>query len=137
MSDNKTREDRMVELLGELVKWIKVTSIPKAKVLLEDMLKTPEEKLAYTLSDGKKTIRELSRLSGIDIGTLSKDWRKWTRAGIAEPIAVVGGGNRARSLFSLEEFGIEVPNIPQAGNEKNEFEEQNKTIPQTNEVKEQ
>jgi hypothetical protein len=136
MSDNKTSEDRMVELLGELVKWIKVTSIPQVKVLLEDLLKTPEEKLAYPLR-WKKDNRELSRLSGIDISTLSKDWRKWTRAGIAEPIAVAGGGNRARSLFSLEEFGIEVPNIPQASNEKNEFEEQDKTIQQTSEVKEQ
>jgi hypothetical protein len=101
-------EDRMIELLTELVKWTKVTSIPKVKEILEGQLPTPKEKLAYKYSNGTRTIRDVSELSGRDIGSLSKDWKQWVREGIAERIPEKRG-DRARSLFSLEDFGIETP----------------------------
>ena len=101
-------EDRMIELLTELVKWTKVTSIPKVKEILESQLPTTKEKLAYKYSNGTRTIRDVSELSGRDIGSLSKDWKQWVREGIAERIPEKRG-DRARSLFSLEDFGIETP----------------------------
>jgi len=38
---------------------------------------------------------------------VSENWKKWTRVGIAEQVPAQGGSRG--SLFSLEEFGIEVP----------------------------
>lgn len=101
-------DERLIELLEELVRWTKVTSIPKVKDLLEELLKTPEEKLAYALSDGKRTTREVAEMAKTSQISVSRHWREWIRAGIAEPIAAKGGGNRAKSVFSLDDFGIEV-----------------------------
>ena len=38
---------------------------------------------------------------------VSENWKKWTRVGIAEQVGVQGG-TRGKSLFSLEDFGIEI-----------------------------
>ena len=120
-------EDRVIELLEELVKWTKVTSIPKVKALLEELVKSPEEKIAYSLSNGKRTTREIAVSANAGKDAISKWWRKWTRAGIAEPISAPGGGNRARSVFSLEDFGIESPDIHALPKDKSNVEEENKT----------
>jgi predicted transcriptional regulator len=110
-------EERKIELLEELVKWVKVTSIPKVKELLEIMLLTSKEKIAYKYSDGERTIREVSQLSGRDIGTISRDWKRWERAGIAVSVSAKRG-YRAKSLFSLEDFGIDTLDITSAVSKK-------------------
>ena len=98
----------MIELIEELVKWTKVTSIPRVKNLLLDILKSPQEKIAYHSSDGEKTSTEVGSISDVSHMTITNWWKKWTRAGIAESISVKGG-SRARSIFSLEDFDIEIP----------------------------
>jgi len=42
--------------------------------------------------------------------TVTIYWKKWAKIGIVEPIRVCGG-TRYKNLFSLEEFGIEVPEV--------------------------
>ena len=49
--------------------------------------------------------------------TVSIWWNKWIKAGIAEPISVKGGGIRAKRVFSLDDFGIEVPTVRVAASE--------------------
>lgn len=97
----------MIELLEELVKWTKVTSIPKVKGLLLEILSKPEQKIAYQASDGK-TRKEVADQADVSGFTISKWWEKWTRAGIAKAVSV-RGGNRAVRSFSLDDFGIEIP----------------------------
>lgn len=105
-----SKEDRMIELLEELVKWTKVTSIPEVKELLLEILASPEEKIAYQSSDGKKTTREVAKEVNTGNATISRWWKKWMKAGIVESVSV-RGGKRARRLFPLDDFGIEVPVI--------------------------
>lgn len=107
------QNDKIVQLLEELVKWTKVTSIPRVKELLLDMLKSPEEKVAYETSDGKKTGKQVAKQANASVGSISGWWKKWIKAGIAEPISV-SGGKRAKPVFSLDDFGIEVPKIVKA-----------------------
>lgn len=105
-------QTRTVELLEELVRWTKVTSLPHVRQLLLDLLPGDENKMAYQYSDGRKS-EELSDLVGVDSSTI-RDWGKiWIRAGIAEPMRVQRG-ERAKRVFSLEDFGIDVP-APKAG----------------------
>ena len=104
-----TKEDRMIELLEELVKWTKVTSIPSAKKLLLDILPKPEQKIAYQASDGAP-VKEVAKQANASVGSVSKWWEQWTRSGIAEDVPVRGGKRTVRK-FSLEDFGIEVPVI--------------------------
>jgi hypothetical protein len=107
------KEDKMIELLEELVKWTKAVSIPKVKELLLSILESPEEMVAYQLSDGEKGGREVAERANVSQPTVAKWWKKWIVSGIAEPISVQRG-ERARRIFSLDDFGIEVPLIEQA-----------------------
>ena len=100
------------------MKWIKVTSIPSVKKLLEDMLPSDEEKIAYHYSDGRGS-QEVSKFAGVSFGTITRWWKTWMRAGIAEPVGA-RGGERARRIFSLEDFGIEVPEPEEIEIEKKE-----------------
>jgi hypothetical protein len=97
----------IIEILKEILKWIKVTSIPHVKKLLLELLPSDEEKLAYQYSDGRAS-RKVSRLTSVSHIIITRWWKTWIRAGIAEAISVKGG-ERARRVFSLEDFGIEVP----------------------------
>lgn len=115
-----SKEDRMIELLEELVKWTRVTSIPSVKKLLLEILTSPEEKIAYQSSNGKRTSREVSRQANASHKTVAKWWRNWIKTGIAESISVKGGGRRARKIFSLDDFGIEVPVIKETTGEEGE-----------------
>lgn len=102
-----SKEDRMIELLEELVKWTRVTSIPNVKKLLLEILTSPEERSAYQSSDGK-TSREVAKQANVSQPTIVKWWKKWIKTGVAEPISAKRG-KRARRAFSLDDFGIEVP----------------------------
>ena len=99
----------MIELLEELVKWTKVTSIPNVKKLLLEILPSPKEKIAYQSSDGK-TREEVAKQIDVGHTTVGRWWKKWIKAGIAKPFSVQRG-TRAKRIFSLDDLGIEVPAI--------------------------
>ena len=102
-------KDRTVELLEELVKWTRVTSIPHVKKLLLEILASPKERVAYQLSDGR-TSRKVAKEADVGYSTVTLWWKRWVKAGIAEPISA-SGGQRAKRVFSLDDFGVEVPEI--------------------------
>jgi transposase len=99
-------QERVIELLEELVRWTKISSIPKVKSTLIDMLSTTEERIAYQQSDGK-TSTVVSKLANVSNRTVFRWWKKWVKAGIAEAVPARGGKITVRS-FSLEELGIEL-----------------------------
>lgn len=103
----KSKENQVIEILKEILKWIKVTSIPQVKKLLLELLPSDEEKIAYHFSDGRSS-REVAKVSGVNYVTITRWWKTWIKAGIAEYISVKGG-KRAKKLFLLEDFGIPVP----------------------------
>jgi hypothetical protein len=105
--EEKDKQDQMIEILEEMLKWIKVTSLPQVKKLLSDILPSDKEKIAYHCSDGHDSKR-VAEFAGVGHSTISRWWKIWIRAGIAEPVGA-RGGERARRVFSLEDFGIEVP----------------------------
>ncbi|MCK4443485.1 MAG: hypothetical protein KAW09_03010 [Thermoplasmata archaeon] len=102
-----TNEDKMIELLEELVKWTRVTSIPHVKNLLSEILGSPEERIAYQASDGKSS-KEVANRAGVSFGTVTRWWKIWMKTGIAESIPAKGG-QRAKRIFSLDDFGIDIP----------------------------
>lgn len=119
-----SKEDKMIELLEELVRWTKVTSIPHAKKLLEEILQSPEEKTAYQASDEKMSYEEIAKLVNVSSMTISNYGKKWIKNGIARAVPVKGGGQRAVRLFSLEDFGIEIPTITPKPKKSKPVEEQ-------------
>ena len=112
-------------MLKELVKWTKVTTIPKVKTLLLETLSSPEEKVAYECSDGRAATK-IAEGVGVARTTILNWWNKWVKLGIAESISA-RGGSRAKRVFSLEDFDINIPSIKvptskkrKAGGKKNE-----------------
>jgi hypothetical protein len=100
--------EQMIGSIQELVKWIKVTSHSQVGKILNEQVQSAAQKIVYANSDGKKTTKEFFELSGMYSPDVSENWKKWARAGIAEQVPAQGG-SRGKSLFSLEDFGIEVP----------------------------
>lgn len=109
MSKNENiQKQREIELLEELVKWIRVTSISQVKKILEDNLETPNEKITYQASDGVTSQGKIADLANVNQSRISEWGKVWIRNGIAKAVSAKGG-QRAVRLFSLEDFGIEVP----------------------------
>lgn len=100
-----------MELLEELVYWTKEATVPEIRQRLLTNLESLEEKTAYELSDGKKTIRQVASKVKAGKDTITKWWNNWIALGIAEPIPTKGGGHRAKRKFLLKDFGIEAPKI--------------------------
>jgi transposase-like protein len=105
--ENNDKQDKMIEILEEILKWTRVTSIPHVKQLLLEILPSNKEKIAYHHSNGQDT-RAVAKMAGVHFTTVATWWKRWIRAGIAEPVGAKRG-DRAKRIFSLEDFGIDVP----------------------------
>ena len=81
------------------------------KNVLEDVLNEPEKVIAYSMTDGKTSIRRITSIIGRSYGSVQGWWKEWVQIGIAETITVKGGGSRAVALFNLEDFGVQIPEI--------------------------
>jgi len=118
--EKKDKQDRMIEILQEMLKWTRVTSIPHVKKLLLDTLPSDKEKIAYHFSDGRDS-RDVAKIAGVHFTTIARWWKIWTRVGIAESLST-RGGERSKSIFPLEDFGIELPTIKKVGSSEKAVE---------------
>lgn len=107
--ENRDKQDRMIELLEEMLKWTKVASIPNVKKLLLEILPGHEEKRAYHYSNGRGS-REVAKFAGVGHVSVTRWWKTWVRVGMAKFVSAKRG-KRAKREFSLEDFGIEVPQL--------------------------
>lgn len=108
--ENLDQQKEIIELLQELLKWIKASTRPIIKKLFEDNIKTDVEKLVYELSDGKSS-PIIASIVGIDPSTVRDYWGKWANAGMME--VCPNYKRRYCKLFSLSELGIEAPDTKQ------------------------
>jgi hypothetical protein len=117
------------EILKEILKWTKFQGIQKAKSVLEATLDDDVKKLVYYLSDGEdsKTIASRAKVSD---WTVRNYWKKWAVLGIIEPYPKYKG--RYWKLFSLEEFGIGIPEIESETKTKEEKTEQEPAVKEVN-----
>lgn len=110
LSDEKF--DRIIQLLEEILKWTRLEGVQRAKTTLTELLKTDAEKLVYENSDGR-TSREIAEIVGVSHATVTNYWKKWARYGIVKEVGA-RGGTRYQRIFSLSDFGIEVPQVTAA-----------------------
>ena len=83
----------------------------EVKNVLITALVDDKKKLVYYYSDGNKGTRDFKNIAGIkSTATIAGYWKDWYRLGLVEMINVKGG-ERARKLFNLEDFGIQIPNL--------------------------
>jgi len=109
-NENKDINKEILEVLKEILKWTKFQGWKEVKGVLLSQLKDERMRLIYHLSDGKST-REIAKKTSVSHMTVYEYWKKWSRVPIVEPI-IVKGKIRYRKMFELEDFGIEIPDMP-------------------------
>ncbi|MEX2193024.1 MAG: hypothetical protein WD717_06565 [Nitrosarchaeum sp.] len=97
---------RIIELLEEFVKWQRFEGAQLAKKILRDLLAKDVDKIIYQHSDGRGT-KEIAALAGVSDFTVRNYWKKWNTEGLIVPSQKHKG--RYERVFSLEDFGIEIP----------------------------
>lgn len=116
-----TQDNEQIQLLREILKWIRFAGMKGVKETLGSVLDTDQKKLVYQLSDGSRGIVEIGKATGIrSTATISKYWKSWLKMGLGENISVKGG-ERFKRDFDLEDLGFELPSIE--GKESSEKEE--------------
>ena len=97
--------------LDEILMWLRFMNLPRAFKALISALDTEEKKIAYNMSNGENTSRDIAKVISLAYSTVTDWWQDWYRLGIAEAVSVQRG-KRAKKLFELEDFGIKVSDIP-------------------------
>jgi len=121
VSEEDIRE--LLEVSKEILKWIKFSNLGKVKEVLETALDTDEKKIVYQMSDGEMRSGAIADVIAPHQTTIADWWRDWYKLGIAEALSV-RGGRRAKKIFDLEDFNIEVPNLPSQPVSKEEIDEE-------------
>ena len=101
--------------LVELLKWTKFAGIKEVKSVLESSVITDEEKIIYSLSDGRNSSYNIAKTMGSNDTVrrkISNYWDMWENVGLGSSMPAQGG-TRFKHSFSLDDFGIKVPEIPQ------------------------
>ena len=103
-----SQDERLVELLQELVKWTKFKAWSKVKDVLISVLADDEKKIIYHLSDGKNSSRKIAENVSVGYTSVVKYWNEWSNSNIVEALPARGGGSRYKKLFDLSDCGIDI-----------------------------
>jgi len=117
------QNNEQIELLREMVKWLRFMGLEKAKVVLTTTLDAGKKILAYHLSDGKNTSTVIANLTGISQSRVTEWWKEWLSVGLGEAM-IASGGSRFKRSFDLKMFGIVVPEVKQKDDESQKSAEQ-------------
>jgi len=109
---SEEKEAQIIELLREILKWVKFSGIDEVRTVLMRTLDTEQKRLVYHLSNGENGSIEIGQVAQVSNRTVTRYWVSWARLGLMEPIRV-RGGLRYKKSFELEDFGF---TIPQEGN---------------------
>ncbi len=102
-----TTDEAILAELRRQTPWIRFLGLQALKPVLGGVLKSDKHKLAYELTDGQRTTRQVSEGAGVGAATVSRWWSEWLAIGVCtEEIAIAG---RARHLAPLGSLGIDVP----------------------------
>lgn len=118
------KQDRMIGLLEEILKWTRFEGMQRVKAVLLETLRKDSEKIAYHYSDGRGSL-EISKIAGVSDFAIRSYWKKWVTIGLVYPSSKFKG--RYERLFSPEDLGIEVPTIKVSPTEKEREAEQKGT----------
>ena len=104
--ENADKQDKIIELLGEILRWTSLQGVQNASAVLITTLKTDTDKIIYHLSDGRPS-GQIARVCGVTEMSVRNYWRRWFTLGITQPSHKYKG--RFERSFSLEDLGIKVP----------------------------
>jgi len=115
MSGAGDKQDQMEVLreiarsLHELVTWTRVMGYPAVREMLEKVLDSDEKRLVYHLTDGRRSMREIQEMTGVNVRYVSTWGQEWERIGIVESSRVSSVKGRRQRVFNLADFGFQIP----------------------------
>lgn len=114
MGSNETSLKDVADRLDELIAWKRFENLPKLRTTLLSELDSDVKKLAYEMTDGDGSRRDIASALGISDDNVQNWWEKWYELAIVRPSNVKG---RPQHIVSLEDVGIKVPRMPPAKKE--------------------
>jgi len=99
--------DDIIKELKEQTKWLRFLALPNLKKIIEDNLHTKEQRIIYSLTDGKNSTYEISKklsIKGIKVShmTIYNYWKKWRILGLVIPSEKFSG--RFEKIIDLEDL---------------------------------
>lgn len=113
------------DILRDIRRWVKIIGIQEAKSVMDSALSAEdpddqeELRIIYHLSDGDHATRDIAKHVSVGRQAVSNRQSSWSKMGLLEK-----EHSRApyEHVISLEEAGLEVPDIPEP-DEESEGEE--------------
>jgi transposase-like protein len=100
---------RMVNCLDEVVFWLRFQGKPKLREVLLTELNTDAKCIAYEMTDGEHSRRDVARAANVSDDNVQRWWKNWYRRGIVIESEHFRG--RPKRIISLEELDIQVPRL--------------------------
>lgn len=111
------------ELLEEMLKWQKFRGMQEAKKVLREVLSSEDEekqrelRIAYELTDGEYSTSNIASRISVSHVTVSNWQNKWSELGL---VSKESAQDSYEHLISLENLGLDVPEIPEPEEEDDE-----------------
>ncbi len=106
-----TEKELLLEIsntLNSILHIIRVTSTPQIREILENELDSVKKREVYSLLDGKKTVREIEKISGVNISKISNWSSKWGNLGLIVESGKTKVKGRREKAFDLINYGIKM-----------------------------
>ena len=111
------------DILRDIRRWVKVIGIQEAKAVMDDALSAEDSgdqeelRIIYHLSNGENSTRHIAEHVSVGKDAISTRQKSWAKMGLLEK-----EHSRAsyEHVISLEEAGIEIPEIPEPEEEPEE-----------------
>ena len=94
--------DSMLLELREQTRWLRFLGLQQVRPILLELLRDQRERLAFDLSDGSRTTREVAAQVGVSGATISRWWTKWAALGIVSQ----DERGTARHLVRIDDVGM-------------------------------
>jgi hypothetical protein len=108
-------EMNLQALFSEFLKIYKFLNHSKIIDALNIELNDNTKKTVYELSDGTRTTREIQKIAGVSISTITNYWKQWALKGIVIPAQRKG---RYMAAFDLTEYGLSVLKVDEQGDDE-------------------
>ena len=93
----------VVSKMDEILMWLRCGLQKNVSEALSSVFENAEQKVAFELSDGKRSSDEVAKIIGKSSRTVRYWWEDWERRGL------MTGERKKEKRFSLIDLGIEVP----------------------------
>jgi transposase-like protein len=113
----------IIQKLDEIIVWLRFENIQKIREIILKELDTDQKKLAYQLTDGTLSRREIASKTGIPSNTIYSWWNKWFDLLIVKESDTYKG--RPQRIISLEDLGFKSLKLDEEMKEEASSEVQN------------